>query len=402
MYLVKIKMVRFSWLFAFIYLLLAAGCASTKNSKGVSKSEDYGSNDPSKTAKNCTEKSRYIFSWGIVDGCDMVPRGGSSEGAPVTLDKNIQPAWLALQEDGITTFERDRRAILAMAGPYRTSFEFLEVVGYTPDFTPDKPYQSWGTEYVYVLEDRGDFISLQHIMVMFFQQGEKTIGPMVMKHWRQDWQFQKAQVLQYQGDNQWQLNSIPPEMVEGTWAQAVYQVDDSPRYESYGAWSHENNYSSWQSQLTWRPLPRREHSVRDDYDILEGTNRHTILPFGWVHEQENLKRVLHPRTGSNSAQQTYTFLAKELGVNRYQRIVGHDFSAGDEYVKKTDAFWRDVREAFDKAITSNGGIKLKTKVDNTPLFAPLFEYADALTKGKTVDPKEQREFVERTLFKYQH
>ena len=63
----------------------------------------------------------------------------------------------------LTRFERDRRAILAMQGPHRASFDFLEVAGFTSGFSPAAPYQSWGTEYVYLVVDEGDFISLQHI-----------------------------------------------------------------------------------------------------------------------------------------------------------------------------------------------------------------------------------------------
>jgi hypothetical protein len=47
-------------------------------------------------------------------------------------------AWRAVQEPGLTKFERDRRAIPAMAGGYRTSFDFLETVGFTPGFTPSR------------------------------------------------------------------------------------------------------------------------------------------------------------------------------------------------------------------------------------------------------------------------
>ena len=59
-------------------------------------------------------------------------------------------------------------------------------------------------------------------------------------------------------------------------------------------------------------MPRRETTVRDDYDVLEGTNRHTILHNGWVQEEENYKVVLDS-SGARVAEQPY--LAKELGVN---------------------------------------------------------------------------------------
>ncbi len=79
----------------------------------------------------------------------MAPRGGTTEGPPVTLDPEVSAEWLAVREPGLSAQERDRRAILAMAGAYRTSFDFIETVGFVEGYTPPRPYQSWGTEYVY-------------------------------------------------------------------------------------------------------------------------------------------------------------------------------------------------------------------------------------------------------------
>ena len=81
-------------------------------------------------------------------------------------------------------------------------------------------------------------------------------------------------------------------MIKGSWSQFVYQVDDSPRYEGFGEWKHYQNSSTWKSNETPRPLPRREKSVRSDYDLIIGTNIHTITPSGWVHEQNNNKVTL--------------------------------------------------------------------------------------------------------------
>lgn len=350
--------------------------------------------DDTKEPADCPGSRFYTFSWPTIKECGFVPRGGTSTGTAVTLDPQPHPGWRKLQDPKLTAFERDRQAILAMAGPYRTTFDFLETVGYVPGFKPDKPYQSWGTEYVYVVEDKKDFISLQHIMVMFFQQGDEVQGPMVMKHWRQDWHYEKRDLLTYAGNNRWQRQRLPRSEVKGSWAQAVYQVDDSPRYESIGRWEHKPNFSTWQSQLTWRPLPRREHSVRSDYQVLEGYNRHTILPDGWVQEEENYKLKL-TELGKPAGDAPY--LAKELGVNRYQRIKDFDFSAGDAYWGKTGDFWRIVREEWQAIIREGKTFHLREEVDGQALFMPFFEYADSVD-GE--NPEEIREFVKQTLAAY--
>jgi hypothetical protein len=226
---------------------------------------------------------------------------------------------------------------------------------------------------------------------MFFQQGDEVQGPMVMKHWRQDWQYEKRDLLTYAGNNRWQRQILSRSEVKGTWAQAVYQVDDSPRYESYGRWEHKPNFSTWQSQLTWRPLPRREHSVRNDYQILEGYNRHTILPDGWVQEEENYKLKLSEQ-GKPAGDMPY--LAKELGVNRYQRIKDFDFSAGDAYWQKTGDFWRIVREEWQAIVRERKAFHLREEVDGQALFMPFFEYAETVDDK---NEKEIREFVRQTL-----
>jgi hypothetical protein len=381
--------IRFLHVLIIVFLALQAQAYTSSSAQNTSNS----SNITQKTSTDCRGARFYTFSWPMQKDCQFVPRGGTTTGTGVELETTVHPGWLTLQNPKLSKFERDRQAILAMAGPYQTSFDFLETVGYSAQFKPDKPYQSWGTEYIYVVEDKNDFISLQHIMVMFFKEGDKVHGPMVMKHWRQDWQYQKTKLFTYRGHHQWQPQELAKKVVKGTWAQAVYQVDDAPRYESYGTWEHNASFSSWRSQLTWRPLPRREHSVRNDYHVLEGFNRHTILPNGWVQEEENLKLKLDA-PGRPAAHTPY--VSKELGVNRYQRIKNFDFSAGHEYWQKTGQFWKIVREEW-QTLSQQKSFKLKDKVNGRELYEPFFEYAE-ISQEKS--PQDIQRFVRKTLADY--
>ncbi|MEO0973131.1 MAG: DUF6607 family protein, partial [Pseudomonadota bacterium] len=264
---------------------------------------------------NAEDTRRFVFSYQFSEGDELAPRGGTSKGTTITLAQDDHPGWQRLQDKDLDAFERDRRAILAMAGGYRASFDFLEVEGFTADYSPAKPYQSWGTEYVYVIEDRGAFISLQHVLVMeILGEDGEIVGPFVTKHWRQDWTYEDATVLDYRGGGRWERVALDDETRRGTWSQAVWQVDDSPRYEGIGRWVHEGDFSTWASEPTQRPLPRREYSIRDDYQALLGTNTHTITREGWTHRQDNLKAVLDV-TGAPTE-----YLAREYGVNRYQRV----------------------------------------------------------------------------------
>jgi len=350
---------------------------------------------PDEGAAEDDERRQYTYSWQFSDDDAMRPRGGTTSGPDVTLATGATDAWQALSEPGLSSRERDRRAILAMAGPYRTSFDFIETVGFVPDYEPSRPYQSWGTEYVYVVADQPEFVSLQHILVMFTMDKDgKVRGPFVVKHWRQDWTYEDRDLRVYAGHRSWEHRRLPRHEVRGAWSQAVYQVDDSPRYETIGRWEHHGNHSAWTSIETWRPLPRREFSVRDDYHVLVGTNRHTITPAGWTHEADNLKLVLTPEGEPRAA---LPYLAREAGLNRYERIVDHDFSAGDAYWAATGPFWADVRAAWQDLKREHERFTIAASVDDKRLFQVLFGYTGKLEEGEPYDGAAGRAFIDETL-----
>jgi hypothetical protein len=285
-----------------------------------------------------------------------------------------------------------------MSGGYRVDFDFLETIGFSDDYTRDRPYQSWGTEYVYVLENKPRFISLQHVLVMYFEQQDGTTSePMIMKHWRQDWTYEGRSFLEFQYDNQWHTKSIPAEQSAGRWTQSVYQVDDSPRYAAIGEWQHNGSFSSWKSSKTRRPLPRREFSVRQDYDVLEGFNTHVITRNGWVQVEENWKLVVDDNGVPDS---TLPYLSKEQGVARYQSVVGVDFSPGDQYMATAGRFWADVRDQWALLFKEKQQLTLKRRVDEQPLFMPLFEYAEQMTESKDYDSDAGRAFAREVIRKY--
>ncbi|MEO6027328.1 MAG: DUF6607 family protein, partial [Candidatus Binatia bacterium] len=340
---------------------------------------------------------QYTFAWryGTDDG-SLAPRGGTSRGPAVTLDAAAGTAWERVHAPSLTPLERDRRAILAMAGTFRTTFDFLEVMGFKPGFKPDRPYQSWGTEYVYVVRDEPRFISLQHLLVMFMPGADgKVAGPFVTKHWRQDWRHQDTELVTYRGRLTWARERLSSAAARGAWTQSVYQVDDSPRYAALGRWEHFAGVSTWRSDRTWRPLPRREWSVRRDYDVLIGTNQVTITPTGWVHQEDNLKVALDPVSGAPGAT-----VSKELGLNRYERIVGFDDAAGRQYQQRTEPFWAEVRRAWADVARRHPRFTLRAAPDEGQLFVPLFEYAEKLDEGAAYDAADARAFATRTVGGY--
>jgi hypothetical protein len=262
-----------------------------------------------------------------------------------------------LQEPRLPAFERDRRAILAMAGSYRVTFDFLEVASFVPERPRDRPYQSWGTERVYVDRDEGTFISLVHLLEMRIQQQDGSVSePFVTKHWRQDWRYQPARVLEYQGWERWHRRSLARHERNGQWSQTVEQVDESPRYASLGRWIHTAAFSTWLSGDTWRPLPRREWTARKGYQVLEGTNRVTVNAGGWMQEKNNLKLALDDLRRPES---TLPYRAREYGVARYEHLSASDFAAADRYYERTKAFWNQVHASWDGLLRGRELIELR-------------------------------------------
>ena len=348
-----------------IFIALSAICISVASAYETKASE----------TKSDAGTRQYTFAWKFIDGDSMAPRGGSTNGIPVTLATAPTKAWTTLQAASSAS-EKDHAAILAMAGEYRVSFDFIEVAGFTSEYKPSKPYQSWGTEKIYAIEDRPGFISLQHVLVMHIKPGGKRVQSMLTKHWRQDWQFEPKSQIVYLGPHRWQQLPVSAALAAGSWSQTVYQVDDSPRYSGVGRWLHQGNYSSWQGSEGLRPLPRREWTVRSDYQALLGTNRHTITPSGWVQEEQNNKVAL---ADNGQLHAESPVLAREYGFNRYEAIIGSNFSAGDAYMVKTAALWQAVRSEWALRFNTGNRISLKAAPDQGALYLPLFARAETIS-----------------------
>ena len=177
------------------------------------------------------------------------PRGGTTRGIPVEYDLQESKGWQDLKEEGLSKFEQDRRAILALQGEYEVSFEFLETVLLETNKNFDIPYASKGTEFVIAVKNEKNHISLQHILVMFKIDPEtgNEVGPLLVKHWRQDWTYSPKSKIEFQGENTWKVNKLKRSDRRGKWKWDVFQVDDTPRYSGMGDWSHFETVSTFQT-----------------------------------------------------------------------------------------------------------------------------------------------------------
>jgi hypothetical protein len=284
---------------------------------------------------------------------------------------------------------QDREAILAMAGSFEVDFNFRETVPLAKDYELKKPYSAKAHELVKVIEDTGEQITLQHLLIV-----EDFAGPSVIKHWSQVWQFEDPQSLTYQGKKTWLPVTHSEADTQGTWTQLVTQVDDSPRYKAQGSWTHEGNTSIWTSKSSTRPLPRRDYTKRSDYDLLVVVNQHIISPEGWVHLQDNRKLV--SRDGQDQ------FLCIENGLNHYRRIPDDKHKEGFALAEKEWAeskdFWKEVRESWLKIIAdAKKPVSYARRVDGIPLMAAMGKLEKASIDAKKVDPEAINQALQQYL-----
>ncbi len=388
------KSPRFSTAYLLPLLLLVAGCQHAAPAPVAAKPPAPPAQPAPVAPAPAVEEPRYVFGWGELPAELAKPRGGSSRGAPVTLAP-AQALPLAAIANASKAFDRDRAAILSLAGDYKVSFHFMESIGLSADYKPGRPYFSWATEHVKVIEDTGRFISLQHTLVMFFKDKDGTIsGPELVKHWRQDWTYEDTDLFTYRGDSTWARRRLTAAEAAGTWSQAVYQVDDSPRYEAFGRWEHQGNLTFWTGDNELRPLPRREHTVRKDYSVMEGVHRIVLTPTGWLHEQRNWKRVAGEAGGEPR------YLAQELGLDRYERITAPSLAQADADWARTGAYWAAVRKAWAEVRAQHERFSLRSEVDKSKLFEVHFAYTEKLEDGAPYDPADGERHARETIAKF--
>ena len=296
--------------------------------------------------------------------------------------QEVLNADFAAIQNAASEADRDRLAILAMQGDHRVDFHFMETVRLGAGYERHDDKTTGGYETVRVVEDSPTHIVLQHLLV--------TPSGHVIKHWRQDWTFEAETRFEFVADQTWEVRDIPAEKTAGAWTQCVFEVSDAPRYCGTGQWSHRYGVSTWTSDRTWRPLPRREYTKRDDYNTINAENRHTVTPNGWTHEQDNTKTL---RDGTR----TQATLAREFGFNDYRRIEGFDFTPADDYWEKTAEYWSDVRAAWTRRLAPGETLYIDTEVDGMPIIAGTFEQA---SNAGSLTREDQRTAIETLLDTY--
>lgn len=252
----------------------------------------------------------------------------------------------------------DRKAIKNLCGCYEVTFNFTETFSYpkdTANYIPSDKKTEHALEWVQPVEETDNKLVLQHLLIV----GKNEI----IKHWRQDWIFENTKFFEYNGNEDWRYKQFPKDKVKGQWTQKVYEVDDKPRYEGSASWIHVDG-RHFLENTTNAPLPRREYTKRDDYNITERTNRHELVSNGWIHDQDN-KKIIRDAQGMDY------ILAEEKGFNIYKKVEDAKCKAAQKWWEENKEFWKKVRTKWELEFKKNKNLKLQKYVDNKPLFMHL-------------------------------
>ncbi len=250
----------------------------------------------------------------------------------------------------------DLNAIKTMAGCYNVEFKYTETFAPEVDYEKAYDYTSAAFEWAEIVEETEDKIVLQHLLIIN--------DTMIIKHWRQDWTYEKQDVYRYDKNNRWVFEPLNKKEAKETWTQEVYQVDDSPRYTGTATWTHVDGVSTWYNKAD-SPLPRREYSKRSDYNVMKRGNRVQILPYGWLHEQDNDKVIREE--GKEDV-----LLVQEKGYNTYRKREDSDCKAAQEWWVANQEKWAAVRTVWDEVYAAKKPLELKLDVEGKKLYEHLF------------------------------
>lgn len=255
--------------------------------------------------------------------------------------------------------EKDQTAIKKMCGCYEVTFNFAETFSYSKDslYKPSKTKYDYGLEWVELLEDKPEKVVMQHLLIVS--------DTAIVKHWRQDWLFENTDSYQFFKDNTWKFSQLKKSDVAGKWTQNVYQVDDSPRYSGTSTWVHIDGKSYWKN-TTDAPLPRREFTVRNDYNVLKRTNVHEITNYGWLHEQDNEKLIRDDKG-------TDVLLAREKGLDFYKKVDDSKCLAAQNWWKANKQLWAQINKKWNEVYNRKKDLHIEKTVNKQPMFMPLFE-----------------------------
>lgn len=282
---------------------------------------------------------------------------------------------------GAAQTETEIQSIKSLCGCFEVDFRYAETFSPDKNYQFAKPYHTGGLEWVTMEESSDKKMVIQHLLVA----GDS----MIIKHWREDWEYEKKDWWMFAHDALWNHVSAPADKdVSGQWTQTVWEVDDAPRYQGSSKWIVNNGKTYWEN-TTDAPLPRREYTKRSDYNVMERMNRIIITDTGWVHEQDNNKIVR--KDGAPDK-----FLAHEKGYNIYRKVDDSQCAVAARWWATHREFWSGVRQAWAGVLKDKTSVHVAQKADGKFLYEQL----DDLEGQHLAETDLRRQKIGSMLLKY--
>jgi hypothetical protein len=245
--------------------------------------------------------------------------------------------------------------ILKMQGCFDVTFEFKEVETRAGSHA-STDYFAKAKELVVVEKNTTDEIHLQHILI--------TRGG-IIKHWRQEWYNASNKthtLMSHTLPNTWEAKEFSQQ--ENSWIQYVGNTDDAPRYSCAAVWIG----NTW-SCTDLAPLPRREYTKRNDYNMMNRGNLVEVTEAGWVHAQDNQKLLM---SDVNMAM----LVGREIGKNTYSKINDEQCAEGLKFWEKRRNHWFVVQEMWRHIFVDHNPLKIDVLKGEIPLSTKLDEIVE--------------------------
>jgi len=257
---------------------------------------------------------------------------------------------LAISATALAQPQKDIQNIERLCGCYSVNFKYAETFSPLETYKYHDREEMNATELALPVTREDGKVVIQHLLIV-----QDT---MVIKHWREEWVYQPAYIYDFKGSRTWQKRALSADESKGKWLQTVWEVSDEPRYQGLSAWIENDGKTYWESTAD-APLPRREYTVRNDYQIMRRHNRIALTADGYVHEQDNDKII------KNAAVESV--LVQEKGFNTYYRVEDKECANAVKWWQENEPFWVMVRKDWQNIVAANETLTVKATIDEKPL-----------------------------------
>lgn len=295
----------------------------------------------------------------------------------------------------LASLDEDRAQLLNLSGCFLTDYNFAEKERLHESYSEadfqknSKRYDASAIEWIELVEDTGDRLLFQRIMII--DQGQPE--PYVFKHHSEQWIYEPQFFYEYLGSGSYVPRELSQEDRKGVWRRSVNSLDDGPRYHCIARWQKSekrNSKSTWTCE-NYSPIPGREFRdmKRNDYQGLQRKTQIQSSNWGWKELQWN-KKVREDASA-------FIPFVSELGNTTYAKIDDKLCAPAKAFWNKRKDFWKIARKVWSEVLDGKSHYASHSKLNNTPRYTAINLVAEDFSPGfvnKFYQPDMYRGFEE--------